>query len=129
MCRPQVSTLPIRNGNFSDFMKTAFFNSSCKYLTYKEWKLFVDANWSQRFSRVSTLPIRNGNSSRGRMKYPAPPVSTLPIRNGNWRKYPSLSSAAASVSTLPIRNTPSYLGWDNKITTRSKRCSLLSPMM
>ena len=34
-----MSTLPIRNGNFSDCMFPPL-QVACEYLTYKEWKLY-----------------------------------------------------------------------------------------
>ena len=39
-----VSTLPIRNGNRTA-RSSASFPPLCKYLTYKEWKLFCNATW------------------------------------------------------------------------------------
>ena len=37
--RPLVSTLPIRNGNKSMLPAFTLTFATCKYLTYKEWKL------------------------------------------------------------------------------------------
>ena len=40
------------------------FALSCKYLTYKEWKLKEGVmEGTATISPVSTLPIRNGNDS------------------------------------------------------------------
>ena len=108
-CPWAVSTLPIRNGN-------------CVPNLYKRYSGY----------NVSTLPIRNGNKHSLQLVtflICLRLVSTLPIRNGNLLTCRIFICFCLSVITLPIRNTPSYLGWDNKITTRSKRGSLLLPMM
>ena len=102
----EVSTLPIRNGNTFVTVPSGLCFSS-KYLTYKEWKLALHASRSLWIVSCKYLTYKEWKQSQ----------------------VPPEDSFVRSVSTLPIRNTPSYLGWDNKITTRSKRCSLLSPMM
>ena len=80
----EVSTLPIRNGNWPTSRYLWSLIMDGKYLTYKEWK---------HSTGLGSTRIGFAN-----------PVSTLPIRNGNkkicWRPRP----CSPSVSTLPIRN-------------------------
>ena len=124
-----VSTLPIRNGNYyRNDIVDAFLR--CEYLTYKEWKLtWVINRYSCDLDIVSTLPIRNGNilkrthkvacsSNREYLTYKEWKrkvisripianfcVSTLPIRNGNSDDVDGVRCQVNnSVSTLPIRN-------------------------